>query len=113
MFTSRDKHSSVLLMVLLFVSLAAAVQESAAQSAGTTARLALDGQDVITASDAGGGYLYTGNIVFIVIFVLAVFGLAAVLLSGRGREEDDSAASGCGLISAPSQVRGRAVHTNY
>ncbi len=95
----KTRIRSVLMMILLFVFMAVAVQKSA-RSSGMTSRLALDSLDVITASDAGGGYLYAGNIVLIVIFVLSIFGLAALLLSVRGREEDHSALPGRGRINA-------------
>jgi len=36
-------------------------------------------QDVITASDAGGGYLTTRDIILVVVIVFAVIGLIAVL----------------------------------
>jgi len=46
---------SVLLMIVLVSSYAAALQKPVLQQAGTSSQLVINGQDVITASDAGGG----------------------------------------------------------
>ena len=46
---------SVLLMIVLVSSYAAALQKPVLQQAGTSTQLVISGQDVITASDAGGG----------------------------------------------------------
>jgi hypothetical protein len=46
---------SVLLMIVMVSSFAAALQKPAVQQAGTSTQLVISGQDVITASDAGGG----------------------------------------------------------
>jgi len=73
------KIGSVLLMMGMFASYAAAVQKPAVVQAGASSQLALSGQDVITASDAGGGFLSTRDIVLIVIIVLAVIGLGVLL----------------------------------
>ncbi len=76
------KHArigSVLLMFVLLSCFAAAVQEPVVQQTGTTPQLVIGPQDVITASDAGGGFLRTIYVVLIVILVLAVLGLASLL----------------------------------
>jgi hypothetical protein len=65
-------------MIVLLSSLAAAVQKPAVQQAGPTNQLVIGAQDVITASDAGGGYLSTGDIILIVVIIFAVIGLIAV-----------------------------------
>jgi len=65
-------------MIVLLSSLAAAVQKPAVQQAGTTNQLVIGAQDVITASDAGGGYLSTGDIILIVLIIFAVIGIIAV-----------------------------------
>jgi hypothetical protein len=65
-------------MIVLLSSLAAAVQKPAVQQAGPTNQLVIGAQDVITASDAGGGYLTTGDIILIVVIIFAVIGLIVV-----------------------------------
>ena len=69
----------VLLMIALISSLAAALEKPAVGQTATTNQLAIGSQDVITASDAGGGYLSNRDILLIVLIVLAIFGLAAIL----------------------------------
>jgi hypothetical protein len=73
----KNAFRCVMLFVLLIASGAALAQEAAAPSA--RAGIVVDGPDAITASDAGGGYLTTRDIIFVVIIVLAVIGLAAIL----------------------------------
>jgi hypothetical protein len=73
------KIGSVLLLVVWLSSFAAAVQKPAVQQAGAMNQLVIGAQDAITASDAGGGYLTTGDIILILVIILAVIGLAAVL----------------------------------
>lgn len=70
---------SVLMMILLASSLAMAVEKTAVPQTGATDQIVVGTQDVITASDAGGGYLSTRDIVLVVIIIFAVIGLAAVL----------------------------------
>jgi hypothetical protein len=67
-------------MVLWISSLAAAVQKPAVQQAGTTSQLVIGAQDVITASDAGGGYLTNRDILLIVLIVLALIGLGVLVV---------------------------------
>ncbi len=74
------KIVSILLMVLWISSLAAAVQKPAVQQAGTTSQLVIGAQDVITASDAGGGYLTNRDILLIVLIVLALIGLGVLVV---------------------------------
>ena len=69
----------VLLMIVMVSSYAVALQKPALQQAGMSIQPAMSGQDVITASDAGGGYLSTGDIILIVIIGLAIVGLIAIL----------------------------------
>ena len=69
----------VLLMIVLLASFAAAVQKPAVQQAGTANQLVIGAQDVITASDAGGGDLSTRDILLIVLVIFAVIGLIFVL----------------------------------
>jgi hypothetical protein len=66
-------------MLVLVASFAASVQKQAVAQAGTSTQLLIGGQDVITASDAGGGYLSTRDIVLVVVIVLAVIGLGVLL----------------------------------
>ncbi len=70
---------SVLLMLVLVSSYAVALQKPVLQQAGTSSQLVLSGQDVITASDAGGGYLSTRDILLVVLIIFAVIGLIFVL----------------------------------
>ena len=67
--------ASVLLMIVLVSSFAAAVQKPALQQADTSTQLVISGQDVITASDAGGGAISTRDLV---IIILVIVGLAAL-----------------------------------
>ena len=75
----RMKIGSVLLMVVMLATFAAAVQKPAVQQAGATTQFVIGAQDVITASDAGGGYLSTRDIILVVIVILAIIGLIAIL----------------------------------
>jgi hypothetical protein len=59
--------------------LAAAAQKQAVEPGETENGLVIGAQDVITASDAGGGHLSDRDILLIVIIVLAIIGLAAIL----------------------------------
>jgi len=72
----KVKIWSILLMLVLVSSYAAAVQNPAAQQDSTSIQLDLSGQDVITASDAGGGLssrdLLLISAVGIVILVIAL-----------------------------------------
>ena len=70
---------SVLLMIVLASSYAMAVEKAAVQQAGTTDQLVIGAQDVITVSDAGGGYMSTRDIIIVLIIIFAVIGLIAVL----------------------------------
>ncbi len=70
---------ALMLMVAWVASFAAAVEKPAAQQVQTTTGLVIGAQDVITASDAGGGHLSSGDILLTVLVVLAVFGLASIL----------------------------------
>ena len=73
------KFWSFLLMFVLASSFAMAVEKTADQQEGTTIQLDIGAQDVITASDAGGGYMSTRDIIIVVIVIFAVIGLIAVL----------------------------------
>jgi len=66
-------------MIALVSSYAVALQKPELQQAGTSSQLVISGQDVITASDAGGGYLSTRDIILVVVIIFAVIGLIAVL----------------------------------
>ena len=76
----RIKIASVLLMVVLLSSFAAAVQKPAVQQAGTANQLVIGAQDVITASDAGGGYLDTRDLLIIILVILALAALGVLAL---------------------------------
>jgi hypothetical protein len=73
------KVVSVLFMVVWLSSFAAAVQKPAVQQAGTSAQLVISGQDVITASDAGGGTLSTRDLLIIIAIGVGLLVLIAVL----------------------------------
>jgi hypothetical protein len=63
-------------MIVLVSSYAVALQKPVLQQAGTSTQLVISGQDVITASDAGGGALSARA--FIVIFLVGVMALVLV-----------------------------------
>jgi hypothetical protein len=65
-------------MIVLVSSYAVALQKPVLQQAGTSTQLVIGAQDVITASDVGGGYLTTGDIILIVVIIFAVIGVIAV-----------------------------------
>jgi hypothetical protein len=73
------KIASVLLMIVLVFSYAAAVQKPAVQQAGTTNQLVIGAQDVITASDAGGGDLSSRDLLVITAVCAVVLVVALVL----------------------------------
>jgi hypothetical protein len=73
------KVCSLLLMLVLVSSLAPAFEKPAAVQGAPANQIVIGSQDVITASDAGGGYLSNRDILIIVLIVLAVIGLAAIL----------------------------------
>ena len=66
-------------MIVLASSYAMAVEKAAVQQAGTTDQLVIGAQDVITASDAGGGYMSTNDIILVVVIIFAIIGLAVLL----------------------------------
>jgi len=70
----RAKILGFLLMIVMVSSFAAAFQKPEVQQAGTTTQLVFGAQDVITASDAGGGALsaraFLGLLVILVIVAL-------------------------------------------
>jgi hypothetical protein len=74
----RVKILGVLLMIVIISSFAAAVQKPALQQADTSAQLVIGGQDVITASDAGGG-LSSRDILIITAIGVGVIILILVL----------------------------------
>ncbi len=75
----QTKIWSALLMIVLASSLAMAVEKPALEGSDTAVQLEIGAQDVITASDAGGGYMSTRDIVIVVVIIFAVIGLIAVL----------------------------------
>jgi len=70
----RVKILGVLLMIALVSSYAAALQKPVLQQADASAQLVISGQDVITASDAGGGALsakaFLGLLLILVLVAL-------------------------------------------
>jgi hypothetical protein len=74
------KLGSVLLMIVFLSSFAAAaIQKPAAQQAGTTGQLVIGAQDVITASDAGGGTLSSRDLIWIILIGVGVIILIMIL----------------------------------
>ncbi len=69
----------IMMVIALLSSYAAVFVEQPAGQTATANQLVIGSQDVITASDGGGGHLSTNDILLIVLIVLAVFGLAAIL----------------------------------
>jgi hypothetical protein len=67
-------------MVVMLASFAAAFQKPAVQQAGTTSQLVIGAQDVVTASDAGGGYLSTRDLLIIILVILALAALGILAL---------------------------------
>jgi hypothetical protein len=74
----RVKILGVLLMLVMVASYAAALQKPVAQQAGTSAQLVISGQDVITASDAGGG-LTSRDLLIIAVVGVVILVIALVL----------------------------------
>lgn len=70
---------SVLVLVALVSSYAAAAQKPALQQADTSAQLVVSGPDVITASDAGGGALSSRDLLLITAIGVVVLVIALVL----------------------------------
>jgi tetratricopeptide (TPR) repeat protein len=70
----------VLLMLVLVSSYAIALQKPALQQADTSTQLVISGQDVITASDAGGGTLSTRDILYIILIILLLAALGVLAL---------------------------------
>jgi hypothetical protein len=70
---------SVLLMIVLVSSYAVALQKPVLQQAGTSTQLVISGQDVITASDAGGGTLSSRDLIIIILVGVGLLVLIAVL----------------------------------
>ena len=71
---------SVLLMIVLVSSYAAALQQPVPQQEGTSTQLVISGQDVITASDAGGGSLDTRDLLLIILVILVLAALGVIAL---------------------------------
>ncbi len=71
---------SVLVMIVLLSSYAAAIQQTEVPQTETTNQLVVGAQDVITASDAGGGYLSSRDLLIIVAIGVGVLVLVLVIL---------------------------------
>jgi hypothetical protein len=69
----------MLLMIVLASSMAMAAEKDATPQPEPMVQLEIGAQDVITVSDAGGGYMSSRDIILIVVIILAVIGLAAIL----------------------------------
>jgi hypothetical protein len=67
-------------MIVLVSSFAAAVQKPALQQADTSTQLVISGQDVITASDAGGGEISTRDLVIIILIIVGLAALGVLAL---------------------------------
>ena len=66
----QAKIWGVLLMIVMVSSYAAALQKPVLQQADASAQLVISGQDVITASDAGGGLTSRDLLIITAIGVL-------------------------------------------
>jgi len=66
-------------MIVLISTFAAALQKPALQQAGASAQLVISGQDVITASDAGGGALSSRDLLIIATVGVVILVVALVL----------------------------------
>jgi hypothetical protein len=66
-------------MIALVSFSAVAAQRPAVQQAGTAHQLVIGGQDVITASDAGGGHLSTRDLIILIALGVGVLLLIALL----------------------------------
>jgi len=66
-------------MIVMVSSFAAAFQKPAVQQAGTTNQLVIGAQDVITASDAGGGALSSRDLLLIATIGVVILVIALVL----------------------------------
>ncbi|MFO7733519.1 MAG: hypothetical protein R6X21_07695 [Candidatus Aminicenantes bacterium] len=73
------KFGSVLLMIVMLSTMAAAVQKPAVQQAGASDQLVIGAQDVITMSDAGGGRLATRDILIIGVLGVGLLVLLALI----------------------------------
>jgi hypothetical protein len=74
------KIGSVVLMIIMLSTLAAAaVQKPVVQQAGSTHQLVIGAQDVITASDAGGGALSMRDLIIIIAIGVGLIILILVL----------------------------------
>jgi hypothetical protein len=67
------------MIVLLSGFAAAAVHKPAAPQAGTSAQLVIGAQDVITASDAGGGAISSRDLIVIITICVVILVVALVL----------------------------------
>jgi len=74
----RIKILGVLLMIVMISSFAAALQKPVVQQADASAQLVISGQDVITASDAGGG-LTSRDLLIIAAVGVVILVIALVL----------------------------------
>ena len=74
----RVKILGILLMIVMISSFAAALQKPVVQQADASAQLVISGQDVITASDAGGG-LTSRDLLIIATVGVVILVIALVL----------------------------------
>ncbi len=75
----KVKIWGVLLMIVLISSYAVALQKPVLQQAGTSTQLVISGQDVITASDAGGGALSSRDLLLITTIGVVILVVVLVL----------------------------------
>ena len=74
----RIKILGVLLMIALVSSYAAALQKPVPQQADSSIQLVISGQDVITASDAGGG-LSSRDLLIIIAVGVGILVIALII----------------------------------
>lgn len=75
----RVKIGSVLLMIVLLSTFAAAAVQKPASQQTETSQLVIGAQDVITASDAGGGALTSRDLIWIILLGVGLIVLILVL----------------------------------
>lgn len=69
----------IFMLLVLVSSYVSAYQEPIPQGADSSQQLVIGGQDVITASDAGGGYLSSRDLILIIALGVGILVLVAIL----------------------------------
>jgi hypothetical protein len=69
----------VMVMLIMVSSVVGAFEEPVPQDNGSSQQVQMDGQDVITASDAGGGYLSSRDMILIILLGVGFLVLLTLL----------------------------------